>query len=359
MATNKDQLENLIVINDELENYFRNTIIPQLFVDSHLQLRKFTPPAMKQFNLSSGDVGKYIGDIADNFLYPHIIENIEKVITSGNILESEIQTTDFRWYQMNIIPYVVAKTNKTDGVIITFVEITHRIRDLKEQERLISDYETLLDTISHDLKTPLTSLGMSIELCKTSCLEDQEEVKNLLQTAENSVIKMKTILGELTDTRKSEHKYTAEEELINIEPILEDVRLTLNDLILESGVTIKHEIQVSKIAFSRRKLRSILFNLMSNAIKFRSSDRGPEIFIKTRQVENFVVISVSDNGIGIEKDMQDLIFSKYFRVENAIEGSGIGLYLVKEMVTNSGGAIRLESQPGKGSHFELYLKWAR
>ena len=118
MTTFKDQLQNLIVINDELENYFRNTIIPQLFIDSHLHLRKFTPPAMKQFNLSSGDVGKYIGDITDNIRYPNIIENIETVIASGQILEKEIQTTDLRWYQMNIIPYVVVKTKQTNGVII-------------------------------------------------------------------------------------------------------------------------------------------------------------------------------------------------------------------------------------------------
>jgi len=355
MTTFKDQLQNLIVINDELENYFRNTIIPQLFIDSHLHLRKFTPPAMKQFNLSSGDVGKYIGDITDNIRYPNIIENIETVIASGQILEKEIQTTDLRWYQMNIIPYVVVKTKQTNGVIITFVEITNRIRNLKEQEKLISDYETLLDTVSHDLKTPLTSLALSIELFKTSSLEDPAEIKILLQTFENSVIKMKDLISELTDTRKGDHKYQAEEEIINIEHILEDVRLILNDLILESGVTIQHDIQVSQITFSRRKLRSILFNLVNNGIKFRSSERVPEILIKTRQVENFVVISVCDNGVGIEKNKQDLIFSKYYRIENSIEGSGIGLYLVKEMVTNSGGKIYVESQPGRGSQFDLYL----
>jgi two-component system, OmpR family, phosphate regulon sensor histidine kinase PhoR len=355
ITSNKNQLENLVVMNDELENYFRNTIIPQLFIDRHLLLRKFTPPAMKQFNLSPGDIGKYIGDITDNFRYPHIIENIETVIATGDILEKEIQTTDFRWYQMNIIPYVVEKKNRTNGVIMTFVEITHRIRDLKEQERLISDYETLLDTLSHDLKTPLTSLFLSIELCKTTSSENPEELQFLLEKAENSVVKMKTLIGELMDSRKREHIYKAEEEHINIEHILEDVRLTLRDLIMESGVTITHEIQVPQIFFSRRKLRSILFNLVCNGIKFRSPHRVPEICIKTRQVENFVVISVIDNGLGIESDKQDLIFSKYYRIENSIEGSGLGLYLVKDMVTYSGGKVHLESQPGLGSQFDLYL----
>src|SRR5436190_24092186 len=97
----ESQVENLVRINDDLENYFRNTIIPQLFIDRDLRLRKFTPPAMKQFSLTRNDIGKVIGDIKDNFRYPSIVENIETVISTNEILEKEIQTTDFRWYQMN------------------------------------------------------------------------------------------------------------------------------------------------------------------------------------------------------------------------------------------------------------------
>ena len=113
---------------------------------------------------------------------------------------------------------------------------------------------------------------------------------------------------------------------------------------------------VSEITFSRRKLRSIIYNLISNAIKYKSPDRRPEIFIKTEQEKNFIIISVKDNGVGIEASKQDAIFSKYFRIENNIEGSGIGLYLVREIVINSGGKIVLESQPGQGSEFKVYLK---
>ena len=151
--------KNLTQQNDELENYFRNTIIPQLFVDANLLLQKFTPPAMKQFSLKKDDIGKSIIEVKENFRFNSIIENIQHVMDSNEILEKEIQTTDFRWYQMNIIPYENRQTKKTNGVIITFVDITRRIRDLKELEKLISDNETLLDTISHDIKTPLTSLS--------------------------------------------------------------------------------------------------------------------------------------------------------------------------------------------------------
>jgi two-component system phosphate regulon sensor histidine kinase PhoR len=350
------QIESLIELNDELENYFRNTIIPQLFVDADLILQKFTPPAMKQFSLSKGDVGRSINDIKDNFRFPTIIDNIHQVIDSNEILEKEIQTTDLRWYQMNIIPYVEQKNNKANGVIITFVEITMRIKDLKDQEKLISDHETLLDTLSHDIKAPLTNLVVAIDLFKNVSSEDPKQFQSLLKVLENAIRKMQNIINELTDTRKQEYKYKAEEELLNFEHILEDVRLTITDNILKSGAVIKSEVNVSEITFSRRKLRSIVYNLISNAIKFKSPERKPEIFIKTKREDNFIIISVKDNGIGIDASKHDAIFSKYFRMQNAIEGSGIGLYLVKEIVNNSGGKILLESQPGKGSEFKVYLK---
>lgn len=186
--------------------------------------------------------------------------------------------------------------------------------------------------------------------------EDQKQFQALLKIVENAIRKMQNIVNELTDTRKQEHKYKAEEELLNFEHILEDVRLTINNNIRESGAVIKSEVNVSEITFSRRKLRSIIYNLVSNAIKFKSPERKPEIFIRTIREKDFIIISVKDNGIGIDASKHDAIFSKYFRLENAIEGSGIGLYLVKEIVNNSGGKILLESQPGKGSEFKVYLK---
>ena len=356
MPDKNEQIQNLIELNDELENYFRNTIIPQLFIDGDLKLQKFTPPAMKQFRLSATDVGQSITDIKDNFRFPTIIDNIKQVIEGNEILEKEIQTTDLRWYQMNIIPYVKIKDNKTDGVIITFVEITMRIKDLKEQEKLIADHEILLDTISHDIKSPLTNLVLAIDQFKKVSPDDESKFKSLLKIVDNALTKMHKLIHDLTEVRQTEHKYKPGEELLNFEHILEDVRLTLNDNLIESGAILKSEITVSEINFSRRKLRTIVYNLVNNAIKFKSPDRKPEIFVNTKKEKDFIVISVKDNGKGIDAANFEAIFSKYYRVENAIEGSGIGLYLVKEIVTGSGGKISLESQLDKGTEFKVYLK---
>ncbi len=356
MPDKNQQIKDLIEHNDELENYFGNTIIPQLFVDGELKLQKFTPPAMKQFSLSASDIGKPIADIKDNFRFPSILDNIQQVIESKKILEKEIQTTDLRWYQMNIIPYVIMKKNTTDGVIITFVEITMRINDLKEQEKLVADHEILLDTISHDIKNPLANLVLAIELFKNITPNDENEFQSLLKIVDGALTKMHTLIKELTEVRKEEHKYKAQEELLNFEHIFEDVRLTLNDNIIAANAIITSEINISEITFSRRKLRTIIYNLINNAIKFKSTERQPIIVVKTNTEGDFIVISVKDNGIGIDESKLEAIFSKYYRLENAIEGSGIGLYLVKEIVSNLGGKVLVKSQLYKGTEFQVYLK---
>lgn len=358
MQDKNEQIEELIEQNDELENYFRNTIIPQLYIDGAMILQKFTPPAMKQFSLAASDVGRPVSEIKDNFRFPSIEDNIQQVIKSNEILEKEIQTTDLRWYQMNIIPYVKMKDNKTDGVIITFVEITLRIRDLNEQEKLVAEHEILLDTISHDIKNPLANLVLAIELFKNVSPDDEKEFGSLLKIVDNALTKMHGIIIELTEIRKGEHKYQAENELLNFEHILEDVRLTLSDDIIAANAVIRSEINISEINFSRRKLRTILYNLVNNAIKFRSPHRQPEIMITTNREDDYMVISVRDNGLGIDESKFEPIFSKYYRVENAVEGSGIGLYLVKEIVSNSGGKVLVKSELGKGTEFQVYLKIA-
>ncbi|WP_029283643.1 ATP-binding protein [Pedobacter sp. R20-19] len=356
MQSKNQQINALIELNDELENYFRNTIIPQLFVDANLILRKFTPPAMKQFKLHHQDIGKSITEIKDNFRFPTIIENIEHVIKTGELLEKEIQTIDMRWYQMNILPYLVQKEDKNNGVIITFVDITLRIRDLKEQEKLIMEHELLLDTISHDIKTPLTSLTLTIEMLKKTPEKGMIKFPALLEKIENGLHKIKGIVTDLTDSRKTDQHYKSVEELLDIEQVLEDVRLTLAPQILESKASIRWYITYSEILFVRRKLRSVLYNLISNSIKYRDKQRNPEIIIKTFTEDDFFVISVADNGRGINKEDTDKIFTKYERISHDVEGTGVGLHLVREIVNLSGGKIVVDSTPGNGTTFKIYLK---
>ena len=355
MTNKSDQITELTGINDELENYFANTIIPQLFVDSALVLRKFTPPAMKQFNLKDEHIGMPLEQVKENFRFPTIIDNINVVMVTGKILEKEIQTTDKRWYQMNILPYLIRKENKTNGVIITFVDITPRIRDLKEQERIITEYELLLDTIAHDIKNPILAIELSIEVLKKFPEKNMERFPKLINNIENSLSNMKTVIGELIDSRWLKEREQASEELIDLGNILEDVRLTLATQIIESGAILNTDLQVTEITFIRRKIRSVLHNLIGNAIKYTPAGQAPEVSIKSYLENGQIVITVTDNGIGMDENAQQKIFEKFQRVRSNYEGSGVGLYLVHTIITSAGGKILINSELGKGSTFSVYL----
>ena len=112
----------------------------------------------------------------------------------------------------------------------------------------------------------------------------------------------------------------------------------------------------SEIQFSKKNLRGILYNLLSNAIKFSKPDTTPEIFIKTEEAGQFTLLSVGDNGVGIEPEKKGEIFSKFTRLKSHIEGTGIGLFIINKMVCNQGGKIEVESQVGSGTTFNIYLK---
>ena len=144
--------------------------------------------------------------------------------------------------------------------------------------------------------------------------------------------------------------------MINLNQILDDVKLTLYDKINNSKAQISIEIDVPEIKFIKKNIRSIFYNLLSNAIKYKSPTRIPEIFIKTEKVRDYTLLTVTDNGIGIEGKGLELIFSKYSRVNHDIEGTGIGLYIISQMLENSGGKIEVESQIGKGTTFRIYFR---
>ena len=137
---------------------------------------------------------------------------------------------------------------------------------------------------------------------------------------------------------------------------MEEVELTLKERIHKSFALITRNFVKQEINYSRKNFRSIIYNLLSNAIKYTAPERKPQIMIKTEMSGEFLLISVKDNGIGIPEDKKDLIFSQFERLNKKIEGTGLGLYIVKRIVDNNGGKIVVDSVVGEGSEFKVYLK---
>ncbi|MFD3003996.1 ATP-binding protein [Pontibacter toksunensis] len=348
----------LIELNDELENYFSNTVIPQLFVDANMILRKFTPPAMRHFKLSAEDVGRHIDEVSSNIRFPTIIDNIEEVIKSSKDLEKDIQTTDKRWYQMNILPYIVKKEKRTNGVIITFIDINDRIEVLRGYEKLSKRYENIIYSISHDIKGPLSNMEGLLSLLKETS-GSEEDTQQLLNLLNLSVDNIRSTVVELSDIRESDTDFDREAERVNFENLIEDARLALTDRIHEAGAQVECEIKETEITLSRKNVRSIIYNLLSNAIKYKAPDRAPAICVKTEKAGAYTLLSVSDNGRGIADDKKEVIFERYTRLRDDVEGTGLGLFIVKRMVEDAGGKIEVESTLGEGTTFKVFLKGQR
>jgi signal transduction histidine kinase len=144
-------------------------------------------------------------------------------------------------------------------------------------------------------------------------------------------------------------------EMVDLDEIIDNVEWSLGDKIKSTGTAINRDLEISQIFFSKKNLRSILYNLISNAIKFKDGE-PPVINIQSTKEGDHVILSVQDNGIGLPKADLNKVFDLYGRLHHDIEGQGIGLYLAKKIVDASGGNITVESEDGKGAKFNIYCK---
>jgi PAS domain S-box-containing protein len=226
----------------------------------------------------------------------------------------------------------------------------------KELNRINTDLDNFIYTASHDLKSPISNIeGLTSVLLTRLNPKLEKSEKELLNLIGFSVARLKQTIVDLTEITKVQKDADIAVELVLFKEVLEDVKTDIHQLIEESGAQIHTTFEVAQINFAKKNIRSILYNLLSNAIKYRSPDRLVEIFIQTKIKDNFVLLSVRDNGLGIRQDQLDKIFMMFKRAHSHVEGTGIGLYIVKRIIENSGGKIEVNSQEGLGSTFTIYF----
>ena len=162
------------------------------------------------------------------------------------------------------------------------------------------------------------------------------------------------LVAELGTIGKIESEMAAMEP-VKLDDLIEDIEASIEKRIVGSGTKIKKDLGDTEIYFSKKNLRSIIYNLITNAIKFRNPDSDSEISISAVSENGYSVLTVKDNGIGIPRSEFEKIFSMYGRLNSDIEGQGIGLYLIRKIVNSAGGKIGVESEPGKGTTFTVYF----
>lgn len=239
-------------------------------------------------------------------------------------------------------------------------ELEERVKErTKELTKINRDLDNFIYTASHDLKAPINNIEGLMKLLgdKLSKGSDKQEgVGDIMEMVHKSVKRFKNTLRDLTEVAKVENETTDTSE-VNFNEMLEEARMTITDLIREYDAHIIEDFsQAPDINFSRKNLRSIMYNLVSNAIKYSSPERRPEIRISSSRQGEFTVLKVQDNGLGIKKESQKKVFGMFKRLHNHVEGTGVGMAIVKRIIENNGGKIEMESEPGLGTTFCVYLK---
>lgn len=359
----KVKIRELTELNDDLNNYFYSNVSGQLFVDKDLLLRKFSPAAVQHINLRKDDIGRSLNHITTNIRFDTLVEDIRQVIFGGETLTKEVQAITGEWFQMMVMPYLRQVDHQPDGAMVTFYNINtlkqvQQELDLSNQSlsRINADLDNFVYAASHDMMSPLANISSLLALLQTKMPSNDPKVIQLYELMNSSLAKFKSVIRELGTIAKVESEMLKQAEAVDIADMLGEIRLSMGEQITAIGAIVRVDLQESQIRFSPKNLRSLLSNLVSNALKYRSTDRIPDILIGTRREDNFIVLSVSDNGVGIGAGQLTSVFSLYNQLNPATEGQGIGLYLVRKIIDANGGRVEVESEPGLGTTFRLYFK---
>jgi PAS domain S-box-containing protein len=228
----------------------------------------------------------------------------------------------------------------------------------EQLSKINSDLDNFIYTASHDLKAPISNIDGLVRTLSEIIPDDQKDIKNIIDMINICIRRFQGTITDLTDITKAQKNLDEENEEVDYIGICEEIKSSLQNMIIESGANIYLDFKsCERIKFSRKNLRSILYNLISNAIKYRSPERKPEIYIRTEStIDDYILLSVSDNGLGFDESNKEKAFSMFKRLHDHVEGSGVGLYIVKKIIENNGGKIDVESEVDKGSRFKIYFK---
>ena len=241
------------------------------------------------------------------------------------------------------------------------VWVSQRTLSLKDanQEliRINRDLDNFVYAASHDLKAPVANLeGIADMLLKKVAGRLNPSEARMLGMIEEMTRRLRATIHDLTEISRVQKDQDLPLELIAFEQMLEEVLFDLQTMVIETKALIHTDWGEQEIRYARKNLRSVLYNLLHNALKYRSPERQLMIAIRTYRAEGEVVFCVKDNGLGIPAGQVHKLFGMFKRFHSHIEGTGIGLYITKRIMDNSGGRIEVETREGSGSTFSVYFK---
>ncbi|RYF90085.1 MAG: PAS domain S-box protein, partial [Chitinophagaceae bacterium] len=267
------------------------------------------------------------------------------------------------WMNISMIP-ITNKEGQHSHWISILRDTTEERRQEREKEQLIreltqnnKDLKQFSYITSHNLRAPLSNLTGLMNLIDDIPV-DNPELQEILSGFHKSTHLLNETINDLVKVVIIKDSPSIHKEEVLIKDVFENVFSQLSFMISMYKPIIKLQLErVSILNINKAYLESILLNLLTNAIKYRSSDRKLRIFISSKIVNDAIQLVFKDNGIGIDLDRnRDKIFGLYQRFHNYPDSKGLGLYLVKSQVESMGGTIAVESAVDKGTTFTITFK---
>lgn len=239
---------------------------------------------------------------------------------------------------------------KETGFVNGLITVLH---DITEQEKIEGERREFVANVSHELRTPLTTMRSYLEALAEGAWKDEEIAPSFLSVTQNETERMIRLVNDLLQLSKMDSKdYRLKTGWVNFnkfyDHIIDRFEMTKND-----DITFKRDLpkEAYFVDIDEDKITQVLYNVISNSLKY--SPEGGQVTFRVRASDGFIVVSITDQGVGIPKNVIDKIFDRFYRVDKArsrnLGGTGLGLAIAKEMVVAHGGKIWAESVDGKGT----------
>ncbi len=224
-------------------------------------------------------------------------------------------------------------------------------RELQEQNRQLDDFAHI---ISHNMRSPIGNINALIGLVNgNSTIEDYQFIFGKVHDVSKN---LKETMNELMETMKVKKNADVAQDHLLFQEVLDKVIQSLQGEIIQTGTIVKSDFKATTLHYSKTYLESIFQNLISNAIKYKSNFRTPEIVITTTKLENSIEMCISDNGLGIDLKMHgNNVFGLHKTFHEHKEARGVGLFLVKSQIEALGGTIDVESEVDRGTTFIVHF----
>ena len=346
---------------------------------------RFTYSNYPLLSLLGISLDQIIGKSFHDLPYPHELatrlqSQIAAVIETGKPVTDQTIFTSPRG-KVGYFEYIFNPIFDDDGKVVSVAGSTRDISEHKRSEEAIrikneelihlnnqlmrvnSDLDNFIYTASHDLKSPITNIeGLvnALQELLSSEATKHPRVDQLLAMIQASIERFNRTINDLSDITKLQRLNDEEASAVDLRAIIEGIKMDLSFLVHESKGQIQLALNgIKYLSFPPKNLRSIFYNLISNSLKYRSPERDPIIIISAEEDPKFIIITLKDNGMGMDLTRGPSIFGMFQRLHNHVDGTGIGLYIVKKIMDNSEGKIEVESRVDVGSTFRLFFKKPR